>query len=132
MAARLVVSLNGASQLEFDRGRLLQPAQLQALEGMDREMDAGITLDGRQIEQPDPLARAHFVALHLIRALREGQEQRAAMTCAYLATRIPELRQVQIRERDGAYDYGLVFERDFAPEEPVKFVPPESFKPGEQ
>ena len=132
MAERLVVALNGVSQLEYDRERPLSAAQLQALDGMDREMDAGITVDGERIEQPDPLARAHFVVLHLIRAVRESQEQRAGMTCAYLATRIPELRQVQISENDGVFDYRLVFDRDFAPEAPLKFVAPGELGSGEE
>jgi len=127
---QLVIALDGVSQLEYDRSRELGATQLEALARMDQEMESGITLDGEQVAQPNPLQRAHFTALHLIRAVKDGNESKAVMMTAYLALRIPELRQVRIVSKGDSFDYQFVFDRDFAPESAMAFTPLDQLKGG--
>lgn len=124
MMEPLVVVLDGVSQLEYQRGKPLEPAQRDYLDRVDRRMDAGIDVDGRRIEQPDPLQRAQFIALQLLQAVEAGNEAVAAATCAYLANRIPDLKQVRATTRGGLLSFDLVFDKAYAKEVKVEFVRP--------
>lgn len=124
MNSRLVVVLNGASQLEYDRTRTLPEAQQEALTRMDERMSGGIEVDGQWVTDPDALQRARFVAGQLMQALNAGNEQLAAATCTYLAERIPELQQVRIDNSDQGMHFDLVFDKPFMKETPLEFFKP--------
>lgn len=124
MMEPLVVVLDGVSQLEYARATPLEPAQHVYLERLDQRMDAGIEIDGRRIEQPNPLQRAQFIALQLLQAVQAGNEPVAAASCAYLANRIPELKQVRATTRGGLLSFDLVFDKAYAKEVKVEFVRP--------
>jgi hypothetical protein len=128
MSSRLAVVLNGTLQLEYHRDKPLPEAQRQYLDRMDHFMDSGIALGGVQIDAPDQLQRAQFVASSLIQSLRNDNESLAAASCAYLATRIPELRQVKATDVNAQQSIDLVFDKDYVPEQTIKFVKPESLK----
>ncbi len=128
MSSLLAVVLNGTLQLEYHRDKQLPEAQQEFLDRMDIFMDKGIALGGARIDTPDQLQRAQFVASSLIQSLRDDNESQAAASCAYLAIRIPELRQIKATEIDDRRSIDLVFDRDYAPEQPIKFVRPESLK----
>lgn len=120
----LAVVLDGVSQLEYQRGKPLEPAQREYLDRLDQRMDAGIDIGGRRVEQPDPLQRAQYIALQLLQAVQDGNEPVAAATCAYLANRIPDLKQVRAATRDGQLSFDLVFDKAYAKEIKVEFVRP--------
>lgn len=120
----LVVVLDGVSQLEYQRGKPLESAQREYLDRLDLRMDAGIDIDGRRIEQPNPLQRAQFIALQLLQAVHAGNEPVAAATCAYLANRIPDLKQVRATTRGGLLSFDLVFDKTYAKEVKVEFMRP--------
>lgn len=120
----LAVVLDGVSQLEYQRGKPLEPAQSDYLDRLDRRMDAGIEIDGHRIETPNPLQRAQFIALQLLHAVQAGNEAVAAATCAYLANRIPDLKQVRATTRGGLLAFDLVFDKSYAKEVKVEFVRP--------
>lgn len=124
MSEPLVVVLDGVSQVEYQRGVPLEPAQRDYLDRLDQRMDAGIELGGRRIEQPDALQRAQFIAQQLIEAVQAGNEAVAAATCAYLANRIPDLKQVRAVTRAGLLSFDLVFDKPYAKEVKVDFVRP--------
>lgn len=127
MKQQLTVVLNGASQLEYDRNKVL-PDDLKAyLQRMDAQMDQGIQLDGQYLAMPDGLQRARFVAEQLLHAVQTDNEAMAAATCSYLAVRIPDLKQVRAEVKDGKSSVDLVFDRDYAPEQTLTFVKPEFF-----
>lgn len=128
MSSKLAVVLNGTLQLEYHRDKPLPEAQRQYLDRMDHIMDSGIELGGVQIAAPDHLQRAQFVANGLIQSLHDDNESLAAASCAYLATRIPELRQVKASEANDQRSIDLVFDKDYVPEQTIKFVKPESLK----
>lgn len=124
MTDNLAIVLDSESQLEYRRSTPLGDQQLAYLDGMDRRMDAGIELSSVRIEKPDALQRAQFVALQLLRAVESGNEPVAAATLAYLANRIPDLKQVRATTRDGLLTFDLVFDRPYAKETKIEFLRP--------
>lgn len=124
MTDNLAIVLDSESQLEYRRSTPLGDQQLAYLDGMDRRMDAGIELSRVRIEKPDALQRAQFVALQLLRAVESGNEPVAAATLAYLANRIPDLKQVRATTRDGLLTFDLVFDRPYAKETKIEFLRP--------
>jgi hypothetical protein len=128
MSSKLAVVLNGTLQLEYHRDKPLPDAQQQFLDRMDQFMDDGIALGGERVAAPDQLQRAQFVANSLIQSLHDDNESLAAASCAYLAIRIPELRQVKATEVNEQRSIDMVFDKDYIPEQPIKFVKPESLK----
>ena len=124
MSERLVVVINDVSQLEYDRSRPLAAAQLQYLERMDRRMDEGIQLGLDYINEPNQLQRAQFIAVTLVNAIGKQDEALAAATCAYLAQRMPELRQVKVAGVTPEQTIDLVFDKDYVKAQPIQFVKP--------
>ncbi len=124
MSEYLVVVLDGVSQLEYVRATALVPAQQDYLDRLDQKMDAGIELAGLYIQHPDALQRAQFIAVQLVQAVQAGNEAQAAVTCAYLANRIPDLKQVRASTRAGLLSFDLVFDKAFSKEVKVEFMRP--------
>lgn len=123
-ADRLVVVINGDPVLEYDRDRALPEHQLAYLDKMDAQMDAGVTLGGKQIQAPEALQRAQFVAVHLIEALQQDNEAQAAAACAYLATRMTDLKQVKAELDDAGLHVDLIFDRIYSKEVRVELGMP--------
>lgn len=122
--AVLTVVVNGQPALQYDRRKPLAARQRLFLDHMDRDMDAGLTLNGDRIERPDLPTRARFVALSLLDALDAGNDGLAAATCAYLAMRLPELKQVRLDRREGQAHIDLVFDEHYVPTHTVQFIKP--------
>jgi hypothetical protein len=110
MSEKLVVLLNGVSQIEYDRSRVLPDRQREYLDHLDRRLDRGVELNGERIEQPDRVQRAQFVAVHMIHAIKSENEPLAAATCSYLADRLPDLKQVKADEDGEDISIDLVFD----------------------
>lgn len=123
-AAVLTVVVNGQPALEYDRRKLLGARQRLFLDHMDRDMDAGITLNGARVEQPDLATRARFVAISLLDALDAGNDGLAAASCAYLASRLPELKQVKLDRQQGQAHIDLVFDQHYVPTQTIQFIKP--------
>lgn len=124
MSEKMVVVIDGQSQLEYDRAKPLPEPQRSALDRMDAKMDQGIELPSGWLDAPNPLQRAQFVALQLVQAIAEGNEPMAAATCAYLAVRVPELQQVRAEHRVTGLHLDLIFDRPFMNEMKVEFFDP--------
>ena len=124
MSEKMVVVIDGLSQLEYDRARPLPEQQQMALDRMDRKMDQGIELPAGHLESPNALQRAQFVALQLVQAVEDGNETMAAATCAYLAVRVPELQQVKAEHQPTGLHLDLIFDRPFMNEMKVEFFEP--------
>ena len=78
MSDQLVILLNGESQLQYDRSKPLLGQQRGFLEKMDKELQREITINNKKIDHPDLKQRAQFVALNLIQAILNSEEQKAA------------------------------------------------------
>jgi hypothetical protein len=129
MSNILVVHMNGTSVVEYDRDKPLAEPQQAYLERMDSKMDLGITLNDEFIISPDPLQRAHFVASQMVQALVMDNEQLIAATCAWLALRVSELKQVRVSDSEGTYTIDLVFDESRVNQVQVALsIPPTSAK----
>ena len=88
-------------------------------------MNSGIQLGEQYLETPNQIQRAQFIALHLVRSLLADNEQHIAASCAYLADRLPELKQVKaVTKPDGAIGIDLVFTEEYSNQVKVEFMPP--------
>ena len=120
MSKILVVLVNGEKQIEFDRSKSLPEKQLEFLDIMDAKMSQGISLNGSTIAGPDLTQRAQFVAMQMIAALMDSNDQLIAASCAYLAIRLPDLKQLKVDEN---YNFDLVFDEEYKNQVHVAFNP---------
>ena len=104
------VIVNGESQIEYDRNKPLPEKQLEYLDKMDQEMDSGLELAGEQIDTPDLLQRAQFVAGYLAQALFSENNQMIAASCSWIAVRLPDLKQVKILQDEEQISIDLIFD----------------------
>ena len=126
MPSSLAVVIDGQKILHYDRNNLLPEVQQQYLDKMDLKMDSGIEYGAEVIPHPDKTQRAQYVANQLVNALKTNDDPLAAATCAYLATRFPELQQVKSSHKNGKTLIELVFDRSFeqaSREKPISFKP---------
>lgn len=123
MSDKLVVLLNGQAVVEYDRNKRLPGHQRQYLDRMDADMDAGIELAGESIDEPDAVQRAKFVAMHMANALLDEHDAMIAAACAYLATRLPELKQVKVVQQGEDLMLDLIFDQAFDNQVVVQFDP---------
>ena len=112
MIEKLYIELNGASLIEYDRNIRLPGHQRRFLDKMDADMAEGIKLAGQSVADPNPIQRAQFVAIQLLKALQQDEEGLIAATCAYLANRFPEMRRVVASEQGDNVSLDLVFNED--------------------
>ena len=121
MSSLFAVLLNGIAQLEFDRNKPLPDYQGAYLEKMDRKMDDGILVGDDEIRNPDLGQRAQFVAANLAHAIKANDEATCAAMTSWLATRLPDLKQVKLAEENGEISIDLVFDEDYVQQIAVPF-----------
>jgi len=123
MSHIMAVLLNDLAELEYDRDQPLPEYQAVYLDRMDARMDRGIRIGEESIINPDRNQRAQFVAANLVHAIKRNDEPLAAALCSYLAVRLPELKQVRIRDDAGDVTIELVFDEDYRKQVAVPFTP---------
>lgn len=121
----LVAVVDGDSKIEFDRSKPLPENQRGYLQKMDEKMDAGIPSGQGNIFAPTVEQKAQFVASQLMMAIEADDEGLIAASMAYLASRLPELKQVASKEKDGEKQISLIYDREYTEPQEVKFVRPE-------
>lgn len=57
-------------------------------------------------------------------ALNSGDDALAAAACSYLATRLPDLKQVKTVRRDAEVTVNLGFDEPYVPQAVVRFIKP--------
>ena len=109
MPSMLSVYINGEKVLEYDKAAR-QPGKLrQHLEGMDLDMDEGIELNEKHISTPNKMQRAQYVAMSLLYGIQFKSDGMISATCAYLANRNPELKQIRAIEEGNEVSLDLIF-----------------------
>lgn len=121
----LVAVVNGDSEIEYDREKPLAEPQQQYLNKMDEKMDKGIPGGQGNIFAPNQQQKTEFVADQLMLGIETSDEQLISVSMAYLASRLPELKQVESKEKDGQKHITLIFDREYTAPQEVKFVRPE-------
>lgn len=117
----LAVVVNDQLTLQYDRARELPENQQHYLDQLDAKFDQGIELQGEYLEQPDIPQRAQFMALSLMEGIMYQEDNKAAASMAWLATRLPDLKQVLAQVDEQGTHFELVFDREYQPQVVVKF-----------
>jgi hypothetical protein len=124
MGSVMAVLLNGVAQVEYDRGKSLPDYQGAYLDKMDRKMETdGIDVDGAHIAAPDLGQKAQFVAANLAHAIVTNNEPQVAAMTTWLAVRMPDLKQLKLREEAEGFAIELDFEADYVKQHPVHITP---------
>ena len=118
----MAVFLNGIAQLEYNRDTPLPDHQAVYLDKMDAKMDTGILVGEESIRNPDLNQRIQFAAANLAHAINADDESMVAALCSYLATRLPDLKQLRIEDRQGDVSIELIFDEEYRKQVPVQFT----------
>lgn len=119
MIHKLTVYINDEPVIEYDRNMRLPGKQRQYLDKMESDMDNGFQLGDERIENPDMKDRAKFVAMTLIQSIEADNEAMIVATCAYLATRQTDLKEVRANADGENMMLDLVYDQG----EAVAFTP---------
>ena len=119
---KLVAVLNGESQVEFERSKPLADRQLEYLAVMDKQLDDGIPQGAGMLFSPTMEQKTQFVANQLITAIKAENEQLAAATLSWLATRLPDLQQVAADEKNGEITIRLIYDKPYVKAVPIHFM----------
>jgi len=109
----MAVLLNGVAQLEYDRSKQLTDFQSDYLDNMDVKMDNGISIGDQLIKNPDVMARVKFVTGNLLHSMKGNDEETTAAFCSYIATRMPDIKQIKIRDVEEETSIELVFDKEY-------------------
>lgn len=123
MSDVMAVLINDVAQLEYDRNKVLSDYQLTYLDTMDKKMDEGIDIDGENIKSPELNQKIQFVAANMLSAMKSNDEGMTSALCTYLATRLPDLKQIKIKEEGEAVSMDLVFDEDYKDQVAVSLSP---------
>jgi hypothetical protein len=121
--SQLVILVNATPVLEYDRSKVLSEAQLESFKQMELKLDSGIELHGQKIHQPSKEQRVEFMSANLISAVLNDEEVLAAVSCAYIANALPDLKQIKAFENEGEISIELIFDREYQPESKLAFTP---------
>ena len=119
--SKLAIVVNEKLTLEYDRKKILEQDQLDYLARLDAKFDQGIELQGEQIDQPDIQQRARYMTLSMMEGIMYREDAKAAVSVAWLATRLPELKQVVAVVDNEGTQFELVFDREYQPQQVVNF-----------
>lgn len=122
MSNMMAVLINGIAQIEFDRDKSLDDYQLTYLDEMDRKMDGGIDIDGETVSSPELHQKIQFVTANMISAIKADNEAMTSALCSYLATRLPDLKQIKITEVDEGMSVDMVFDQEYKGQVAVGFT----------
>lgn len=123
MSHTMAVLLNGVAQLEYDRNMALSDYQMAYLDKMDEQMDEGIEIDGEIIKQPELNQKIQFVSANLLEAMQASNEGLTSALCTYIASRLPDLKQIKITDDSEGVCIDLVFDEDYGKQTFVNFTP---------
>lgn len=120
---KLTVVINGQAVIEYDRNKPLPGLQRRYLDQLDQDMDEGIMLGDVRVDNPNGIQRAQLIANHLINAIEEDNDAVIAATCAYLANRMPSLKQVRATDSGEGMTIDLIFDQSLDSQVAVGFDP---------
>jgi hypothetical protein len=126
---KLHIIINDAVILEYDRTKPIPGKQRQYLDQMDATMDEGINLGADDIEEPNTLQRAQYIANSLLNALFKEDYNLGMAMCTYLAQRIPDLQQVKAIGEKNDMSVEFIFDRSLEKskqEQKIEFYDPNS------
>jgi hypothetical protein len=117
----LAIVVNDQLTLQFDRSKELPENQQQYLAKLDEKFDQGIELQGEKIDKPNIQQKARYMALSMMEGIMYQEDAKAAVSMAWLATRLPDLKQVLAMVDEKGTQFELVFDREYQPHQVVNF-----------
>ena len=122
---KVAVLIDGNLELYWDRTIAMTPAQSEAVSQLEEKLQEGFKVGGVRYDCPDLLKRAQLAASLIPQALQRGDDSLAATALALACTSLPDLKQIQYRQRrDDSWDIAFVNDRCYAPEErALQFTP---------
>ena len=96
---KLSIFVNDQLAFEYDRSTVLDDKQLEFLVKMDQDMGRGFRIYGELIAEPEIKQKATFVSMNLLKALQQDDQAKLAVSCAYLATRLPHVVEMHARDQ---------------------------------
>ena len=117
-----VVSLNSNKVLEYHRDRQLNTRQMDDLNLVEAKLQQGIHIEGKYIQSASAQEKAVFMANQLAIALDEDNDSLLAVSCAYLATRYPMLKQLKITTTKDKRSIELINDKEYTDQAPIQFV----------
>lgn len=105
----LDIVINGETVVSFDANTRYPGHQRQFLDTMDLDMDEGFELGGQFLNKPDRMERAKYVAMGLIVALQNKNNEMVNAMGAYLVNRLPDLKQVRATDCGNDVEMDLLF-----------------------
>jgi hypothetical protein len=117
----LAIVVNDQLTLQYDRSKSLPEKQLYYLDKLDTKFDQGIELQGEYLPHPDIQQRARFMALSLMEGIMYQEDNKAAASLAWLATRLPDLKQLVAQVDKQGTRFELIFDREYQPQVVVNF-----------
>jgi hypothetical protein len=117
----LAIVVNDQLTLQFDRDKPLEELHQHYLDQLDAKFDLGIELQGKHLPNPDIVQRSKFMALTLMEGIMYQEDNKAAASMAWLATRLPDLKQLVAFVDEEGTQFELVFDREYQPRVEVNF-----------
>ena len=106
----LSIMINDQLAFEYDRSTKLDDKQLAFLDKMDSDMDRGFKIHGELINKPDIKQKATFVAMNLLKALKQDDHAKMTVSCAYLISRLPHAIELHARDQGGRINIEFIEE----------------------
>lgn len=106
----LSILINNQLAFEYDRATKLDAKQLAFLDKMDSDMARGVKISGELISMPDRKQKATFVAMNLLKALKQEDHAKIAVSCAYLISRLPHAVEMHATDQGKAINIEFVEE----------------------
>lgn len=126
----LAIVVNDELMMEYHRDIELDEHKQKYLASLDAKFDNGIELEGEALANPTLQQRAQFITLSLMEGIMYKEEKMASVSLAWLALRLPDLKQVIAQADHNGTKFELVFDKDYTPHVNVDFNPTLSkFKP---
>ncbi len=119
----LAVVVNDQLMLEYHRDVPLAENKQKYLDSLDHKFDQGIELDGEKLPNPNLQQRAQFITLSLMEGIMYKDDKMASASLAWLALRLPDLKQVIAEVDHNGTRFELVFDREYQPHVNVDFNP---------
>jgi len=117
----LAIIVNDQLMMQYDRDKSLPESQQHYLSKLDEKFDRGIELQNENIDNPTIEHRAKFMALSLMEGIIYQEDNKAAASMAWLATRLPDLQQVKAIVDENGTQFDLIFDREYQPHQVVNF-----------
>jgi len=111
MSEKVGFLMDDQEVLTYDRSKALPDEQRTYIDDMDKKMAQGFVLSGQNITNPDLQQKTQFVALNLVTALQQEDDQMAIILFTYLVNRLPDLKQAKakIQETESGQKIGVEF-----------------------